>query len=105
MPKLIRSLTFVLQLGPFVDANHSSIKIGDVDLAPADLFKTRILGPLRAFLDDAPGTTVLIVPSVRDLISHHTVFPQPALPLPQSDVSSLTAHLLHELIDMIYLPF
>ncbi|CAG7854041.1 DNA polymerase alpha subunit B [Serendipita indica DSM 11827] len=75
---------WILLIGPFVDVNNPRIREGDVDLAPNDLFRQRILSPLRTFLDAHPGTTALIVSSVRDLISHHAVYPQPPLQLPQS---------------------
>ncbi|KAG8821441.1 DNA-directed DNA polymerase alpha subunit pol12 [Serendipita sp. 400] len=77
--------SWVLLLGPFVDVNHPSIKSGDVDYSPLELFRYRILEPLRTFLDEHPTTTALVIPSVRDLISHHAVFPQAPLPLTQTN--------------------
>ncbi|KAJ7164630.1 DNA polymerase alpha/epsilon subunit B-domain-containing protein [Mycena crocata] len=74
----------VLLLGPFIDALHPLIKSGDVDSTPLNLFRTRFADPLRAYLDSAPGSIALIVPSVRDLVSDHVVFPQCELP---SDVT------------------
>ena len=69
-----------LQLGPFIDANHPSIKIGDVDSAPEDMFRTVFLDRLRDFLDSSPGSLVLLLPSPRDILSEHAVLPQPELP-------------------------
>ncbi|KAG8811255.1 DNA-directed DNA polymerase alpha subunit pol12 [Serendipita sp. 399] len=74
-----------IKSGPFVDINHPSIKMGDVDFSPLELFRQRVMEPLRAFLEEHPATTALIIPSVRDLISHHAVFPQAPLPFTQSD--------------------
>ncbi|KAJ7170303.1 DNA polymerase alpha/epsilon subunit B-domain-containing protein [Mycena crocata] len=70
----------VLLLGPFIDALHPLIKSGHVDSTPLNLFRTRFTDPLRAYLDSAPGSIALIVPSVRDLVSDHAVFPQCELP-------------------------
>ncbi|KAF7291714.1 DNA polymerase alpha subunit B [Mycena chlorophos] len=50
----------VVLTGPFIDVQHPTIKSGDVDSTPAQ--------PLPHAL--------LIVPSVRDLVSHHAVYPQ-----------------------------
>ncbi|KIM32000.1 hypothetical protein M408DRAFT_64337 [Serendipita vermifera MAFF 305830] len=84
IPPFFSSKRYQIQLGPFVDANHSKISNGDVDVGPLDLFRSRILGPLRILLEQHRGITVLIVPSVTDLLSHHSVFPQPPLPIAQA---------------------
>ncbi|KAJ7163302.1 DNA polymerase alpha/epsilon subunit B-domain-containing protein [Mycena filopes] len=70
----------VLLLGPFIDALHPQIKSGDVDSPPLNLLRTRIIDPLRAYLDSVPGSIALLVPSVRDLVSDHAVYPQCELP-------------------------
>ncbi|KAK6997525.1 DNA polymerase alpha subunit B [Favolaschia claudopus] len=70
----------VLLLGPFVDSAHPLIKSGDVDSTPINLFRTRFTDPLRNYLDSVPGSMVLIVPSVRDLVGDRAVFPQSELP-------------------------
>ncbi len=71
-------LTYIyLQVGPFVDASHPKIKIGDLDISPTMLFRAHFIDPLRAFLTVSPSSIVLIVPSVRDLTSNHAAFPQP----------------------------
>ncbi|KAJ7288488.1 DNA polymerase alpha/epsilon subunit B-domain-containing protein [Mycena rebaudengoi] len=72
--------TVLLLLGPFVDAAHPLIKAGDVDSTPLNLFRTRFTDPIRAFLDSVPGSIALLIPSVRDLVSDHAVFPQCELP-------------------------
>ncbi|KAJ7719271.1 DNA polymerase alpha subunit B [Mycena metata] len=70
----------VLLLGPFIDALHPQIKSGEVDSPPLNLFRTRIIDPLRAYLDLVPGSIAILVPNVRDLVSDHAVFPQCELP-------------------------
>jgi DNA polymerase alpha subunit B len=44
-----------------------------------NLFHAHFVGPLKAFLTTSPGSTVLMVPHVRDIISDHSAFPQPEL--------------------------
>ncbi|KAI0372220.1 DNA polymerase alpha, subunit B [Pilatotrama ljubarskyi] len=70
----------VLLIGPFIDASHPSIKTGDVDAPPRDIFRTELVDRLREFLDASPGSVVLLVPSTRDILSDHAVFPQCELP-------------------------
>lgn len=69
----------LLLVGPFIDSSHAKIKAGDSDLSATNIFKGRIADPLRAFLAASPESIVLVVPSVRDLVSTHAVFPQPEL--------------------------
>ncbi|GJE91767.1 DNA polymerase alpha subunit B [Phanerochaete sordida] len=69
----------IVLIGPFVDCAHTSIKNGEVDMLPAELFRTTILEPLQQLLDSLPGTVVVTVPSVRDIVSDHAVFPQAEL--------------------------
>ncbi|EJD40894.1 DNA polymerase alpha, subunit B [Auricularia subglabra TFB-10046 SS5] len=64
--------TTLLLLGPFVDANHELIKLGDVDEHPRETFRREVLDRLRALR----GIDVFLVPSVRDVVSNHAVFPQ-----------------------------
>lgn len=59
-----------------MDQKHPKIESGDIDIAPSDLFKQKILTPLRQLLDEAPHLRILIVPNPRDLIYDHAVFPQ-----------------------------
>ncbi|KAJ6512102.1 DNA polymerase alpha/epsilon subunit B-domain-containing protein [Mycena vitilis] len=70
----------VLLLGPFIDSLHPMIKTGDVDSTPLNFFRSRFTDPLRTYLDSVPGSIALLVPSVRDLVSDHAVFPQGELP-------------------------
>ncbi|KAF5360776.1 hypothetical protein D9756_004854 [Leucocoprinus leucothites] len=69
----------LLLVGPFIDAAHPSIKTGDLDVTPTDLFRRRIYKPLRTFLDASPGSIVILLPGIRDLISQHAVYPQSEL--------------------------
>lgn len=64
------------QLGPFVDATHTHIQDGLVDETPSDIFRRQFIAPLHDFLSQSPASTVLLVPSVNDIISDHAVFPQ-----------------------------
>ncbi|KAJ7857613.1 hypothetical protein B0H14DRAFT_2750502 [Mycena olivaceomarginata] len=64
-----------------IDALHPLIKSGDVDSTPLNLFRTRFADPLRTYLNSVPGSIALIVPSVRDLVGDHAVFPQSELPV------------------------
>ncbi|KAI0050363.1 DNA polymerase alpha, subunit B [Auriscalpium vulgare] len=78
---LLRSLTtqkpaVVLLLGPFIDTSHPRIKSGDVDALPEDIFRERFIEPLQDFLMASPDSLVLLVPSVRDMLTSHAVFPQ-----------------------------
>ncbi|KAG1717564.1 DNA polymerase alpha/epsilon subunit B-domain-containing protein [Suillus lakei] len=66
----------VLLLGPFVDTTHSYIQDGMIDETPSDIFKRQFITPLRDFLSQSSTSTVLLVPSVNDIISDHAVFPQ-----------------------------
>ncbi|KII90842.1 hypothetical protein PLICRDRAFT_137336 [Plicaturopsis crispa FD-325 SS-3] len=66
----------ILLIGPFTDVAHPRFKNGDIDNTPTDIFRSQFLDSLRTFLDGAPGSIVLLVPSVRDIISQHAVFPQ-----------------------------
>ncbi|OJT11537.1 DNA polymerase alpha subunit B [Trametes pubescens] len=70
----------VLLTGPFIDATHPAIKVGDVDATPREMFQIELVNRLREFLDASPGSTVLLVPSTRDILSDHAVFPQCELP-------------------------
>jgi DNA polymerase alpha subunit B len=47
-----------------------------VDETPSDIFKRQFIALLQDFLSQSPTSTVLLVPSVNDIISDHAVFPQ-----------------------------
>lgn len=67
------------QLGPFVDASHPLIKVGDVDETPTEIFRRQISTRLTLLMESSPGTAVILIPSVRDLVSRHVAFPQTPL--------------------------
>ncbi|KZT11993.1 DNA polymerase alpha, subunit B [Laetiporus sulphureus 93-53] len=66
----------MLLLGPFIDAAHPFIKEGEIDVSPYDIFREIVVANLMDFLASSPGSLILIVSSVRDIISDHAVFPQ-----------------------------
>lgn len=63
-------------MGPFIDVQHPKIKLGETDMLPDALFRSLFIEPLRAYLDSSPGSIAILVPSIRDLISRQTVYPQ-----------------------------
>lgn len=48
-------------------------------MTPQQIFQTQISSRLSSFLDYSLNTTVILVPSVKDLVSHNYVFPQAPL--------------------------
>ncbi|OCF55338.1 DNA polymerase alpha subunit B [Kwoniella mangroviensis CBS 10435] len=69
----------LLLLGPFVDAQHPSITSGAVTQTPNEIFRDQVSRRLQDVLDTSPGTVIILVPSVRDVVSHHSAFPQSML--------------------------
>nr|XP_031860917.1 uncharacterized protein CI109_003644 [Kwoniella shandongensis]KAA5527989.1 hypothetical protein CI109_003644 [Kwoniella shandongensis] len=69
----------LLLLGPFVDAQHPLIATGAVTQTPLDIFKDQISRRLHTLVESSPGTVIILVPSVRDLVSRHMAFPQSML--------------------------
>ncbi|KLO17265.1 DNA polymerase alpha, subunit B [Schizopora paradoxa] len=69
----------VLLQGPFVDANHPSIRKGDIDEPPSQIFAERVTKPLLSFLHASPNSLILLVPSISDILSNHPVLPQSEL--------------------------
>lgn len=47
-----------------------------MDETPQQLFQRQFTERLQEFLVLSPGSTVLLVPSINDVISDHAVFPQ-----------------------------
>ena len=45
-------------------------------MSPLALFQQAFLNPILSLIQQNPGTLVLIVPHVRDLLTSHAVFPQ-----------------------------
>ncbi|RUS20276.1 DNA polymerase alpha/epsilon subunit B-domain-containing protein, partial [Endogone sp. FLAS-F59071] len=70
------------QLGPFVDIDHPLIKLGDIDCSLESLFQTQISMRLQRLDRACPGTTVILIPHVRDACHDHAAFPQPPLKIP-----------------------
>ena len=52
------------------------MKSGDLDQSPSELFRKHFTDNLHDFLLLSPESIVLLVPSIRDIVSHHPVFPQ-----------------------------
>lgn len=53
--------------------------LGEVDQYPDEIFQEIFSKNLGEFLDASPHTLVLLLPSVRDIISNHAVYPQAEL--------------------------
>ncbi|KAK8032451.1 DNA polymerase alpha subunit B [Apiospora arundinis] len=77
--------------GPFIDVDHPLIASGDFDLpddAPVDpdtatmvtVFKYLIAPALNRLASANPAVTILLVPSVRDVIDKHVSWPQDPFP-------------------------
>lgn len=77
--------------GPFIDVDHPLIAAGDFDLpedAPVDpdqatmttVFKYLIAPALNRLVSANPSVTILLVPSVRDVIDKHVSWPQDPFP-------------------------
>ena len=94
-------LTKVIQLGPFVDCQHPLIENGAVTQTPTEIFKEQVAAQLVRLSEASPSTVVLLVPSVRDMVSRHVAFPQAmldkeALGLPKVRTQALS-HCLEDL--------
>ncbi|KAI0379860.1 DNA polymerase alpha, subunit B [Hypomontagnella monticulosa] len=81
--------------GPFIDADHPLIATGDFDLpeeAAVDpdsatmstVFKYMISPALNRLVASNPNITILLIPSVRDVIDRHVSWPQE--PFPKKDL-------------------
>ncbi|KAH8664143.1 DNA polymerase subunit alpha B [Xylariales sp. PMI_506] len=81
--------------GPFIDVDHPLIATGDFDLpedAPIDpdtasmstVFKYMISPALNQLVASNPNITILLIPSVRDVIDKHVSWPQD--PFPRKDL-------------------
>ncbi|KAI2641907.1 DNA polymerase alpha, subunit B [Hypomontagnella submonticulosa] len=78
-------------IGPFVDVDHPLIAMGDFDLpeeATVDpdtvtmstVFKYMISPALNRLVASNPNITILLIPSVRDVIDRHVSWPQEPFP-------------------------
>lgn len=81
----------VILAGPFIDAEHPLIASGDFDLPEeavydpdaatmSTVFKYLISPALNRLVSANPNVTILLVPSVRDVIDRHVSWPQDAFP-------------------------
>lgn len=81
----------VILCGPFIDAEHPLIASGDFDLPEeavydpdaatmSTVFKYLISPALNRLVSANPTVTILLVPSVRDVIDRHVSWPQDAFP-------------------------
>jgi DNA polymerase alpha subunit B len=81
----------VVLTGPFLDAEHPLLATGDFDLPPeaaydadtasmATVFKYLVTPALNRLAMSNPSATVLLVPSVRDVLAKHVSWPQDAFP-------------------------
>ncbi|KAH8917747.1 DNA polymerase alpha, subunit B [Atractiella rhizophila] len=66
----------LLLIGPFLDSNHPLVRLGLLHETPHQLFKSQISSKLNSFMDSSPRSTVILVPSLRDMTSYHLAFPQ-----------------------------
>jgi len=74
-------------VGPILDVEHSLLASGDFDLPDdasidpdkatlIDVFRIMIGSPLRRLAEQVPSITIILVPSVRDLVNKHVSWPQ-----------------------------
>lgn len=77
--------------GPFIDMNHPLIATGDFDLPDeavvdpdtatmSTVFKYMISPALNRLVASNPHITILLIPSVRDVIDKHVSWPQDSFP-------------------------
>lgn len=78
----------LILLGPFLDTEHPLVASGDIPSLPAslkinpdtatliDVFRGLVAVPLQKLIQSVPSITVLMVPSVRDVVNKHASFPQ-----------------------------
>jgi DNA polymerase alpha subunit B len=74
--------------GPFLDIEHPLLASGDFDVpdikslddaSTTTLFRLWISSPLQKLCSANPNITIIMVPSVRDMTSKHTAWPQEQL--------------------------
>ncbi|WVO16943.1 hypothetical protein L204_104629 [Cryptococcus depauperatus] len=66
----------LLLIGPFVDSQHPAIKGCAVSQTPAEIFQNQISNRLQTVVENSSATVILLVPSIRDMVSQHMAFPQ-----------------------------
>ncbi|KAJ8125577.1 hypothetical protein O1611_g8060 [Lasiodiplodia mahajangana] len=83
--------------GPFIDVDHPLIATGDFDLPEeamdepdtvtmSTVFKYMITPALNRVVTSNPHITILLIPSVRDVISRHVSWPQEGFGLARKDL-------------------
>lgn len=77
----------VLFNGPFLPANHASLMDPSLAQMPQEIFEHHIAARLRALCERTARTTVILLPSIRDVVSPHVAWPQPMF-----DKASLNIH-------------
>ncbi|TRX88126.1 hypothetical protein FHL15_010972 [Xylaria flabelliformis] len=81
----------LLLTGPFIDVDHPLIATGDFDLPEeamtepdtatmSTVFKYMISPALNRLVASHPHVTILLVPSVRDVVDRHVAWPQEPFP-------------------------
>ena len=50
-----------------------------MESTPTDLFREQVTSQLQRVLEQSPSTVIILVPSVRDMVSRHMAFPQAML--------------------------
>jgi DNA polymerase alpha subunit B len=78
-PTEVEDHSLTIQLGPFIDASHPIIASGAITRSPADIFKSEITARLLRTGEVSPNTYILLVPSVKDIVSTHMAYPQAML--------------------------
>ena len=79
-------------VGPFLDSEHPLVASGEFPEFPAglkinpdkattsDLFRALIGRPLDQLAQALPGLTIIMIPSIRDVINKHAAWPQDKVP-------------------------
>jgi DNA polymerase alpha subunit B len=55
------------------------IATGAVLKVPTDIFRDEVTSRLQRVVENSPGTCIIVVPSVRDMVSRHVAYPQAML--------------------------
>jgi DNA polymerase alpha subunit B len=84
------SVDALVLIGPFLDVEHPLIASGDFDLPDtkgldpdatmSSLFRHKVSGPLQRLCSANPNIIIVLIPSVRDVVSKHVSWPQDQLP-------------------------
>lgn len=52
---------------------------GQVSQTPVEIWRDQIGSRLQRIVEETPGTHIILVPSIRDMVSRHVAFPQAML--------------------------